>query len=92
MVLLRTDINFHKPFWAIVNYGDLKGHHTGKAFDKIVVVECNTATELATYLSDQEVEAGESEGAYYFKRLALYSSQEQFNHDQEAEKEVANDN
>ena len=83
----NTEIKPTESYWAIVRLTDIKGAHTGKAFNKIELVEFKGILALDQWLADMSVEAGESMGAFTFEVLTLYTSWDQFRQDVENEKE-----
>ena len=62
----NTEIKPTESYWAIVRLTDIKGAHTGKAFNKIELVEFKGILALDQWLADMSVEAGESMGAFTF--------------------------
>lgn len=76
-----TDINITEKYWAIVHSRDIKGVHSGHAFDKRILVEFNDVLALDKYLSNGSQDAGESMGEYEFNIVSLYTDWDQFQED-----------
>jgi len=80
-------LNMEKEFWCIVESGDVKGYHTGKADVQINLFQFDTASEMMDFLGDGSVESGESMGDYIFRQLAISHKWEILNQIIESEKQ-----
>lgn len=84
----KTLIEPTKRYWAIIRTSDILGHHTGKAFSEVALVEFDNILHLEELIDDTSVEAAESMGAYSFEVLTMYTSRKQFEQDCEFERDI----